>query len=399
MPELPEVEALVLDLRQRLEGRAIAKIHLATFSALKTYDPPLSALEGTLVDDVTRHGKYLDIEASGLHLVMHLARAGWIRWRDEVPAAPPKPSNKSPMAMRIVLEPEAGLDVTEAGTRKSLAAYVVKDPLEVPGLASLGPDPLSDAFTLEAFRGILLEEGRKQVKGVLRHQGTIAGIGNAYSDELLHAARMSPYKPASSLTEEESATLYAAIRDVLGAAVERNRGLAGERAQGREEVEHGRARPHRVGLPGVRRHRARGLLRRLLAAVLPDVPDRWQAAGRPADQQVPEVARSTRLPSPLPGSRSRPPSAEQAVHGLDLGGLGGDDVVGEVDGGLVLAVVDARCLAISTAPCGARPSCRATCPGTRQSGASARAVMSSADIMPAMSVSMPSIESPMSPES
>ncbi len=235
MPELPEVEALVLDLRRRLEGRAIAKVHLAAFSALKTYDPPLSALEGTLVDGVTRHGKYLDIEASGLHLVMHLARAGWIRWRDEVPAAPPKPSSKSPMAMRIVLEPEAGLDVTEAGTRKSLAAYVVRDPLEVPGLASLGPDPLGDAFTLEVFRAILTAEGRKQVKGVLRHQGTIAGIGNAYSDELLHAARMSPYKPASSLTEEESATLYAAIRDVLGAAVERNRGLAASELKGEKK--------------------------------------------------------------------------------------------------------------------------------------------------------------------
>ena len=226
MPELPEVEALALDLRGRLEGRAITTIHLAAFSALKTYDPPISALEGTLVDDVTRHGKFLDVEASGLHLVIHLARMGWVRWRDDVPAAPPRPSTKSPMAMRIVLEPEAALDVTEYGTRKSLAAYVVRDPLDVPGIASLGPDPLSDDFTLDAFRAILEREGRKQVKGVLRHQGTIAGIGNAYSDELLHAARMSPFKAASSLTDEEVETLYTAIRDVLGEAVERNRGVA-----------------------------------------------------------------------------------------------------------------------------------------------------------------------------
>ncbi len=226
MPELPEVEALALDLRARLEGRAVVAIHLAAFSALKTYDPPISALEGTLVDDVTRYGKYLDLEASGLHLVLHLARMGWVRWRDDVPKAPPRPSTKSPMAMRIVLEPEAALDVTEYGTRKSLAAWVVRDPLDVPGLASLGPDPLSDDFTLDAFRAILEREGRKQIKGVLRHQGTIAGIGNAYSDELLHAARMSPYKPASSLDDEEVDTLYAAIRGVLGEAVERNRGVA-----------------------------------------------------------------------------------------------------------------------------------------------------------------------------
>ncbi|MDP2775572.1 MAG: DNA-formamidopyrimidine glycosylase family protein [Nocardioides sp.] len=226
MPELPEVEALALDLRGRLDGRAITKIHVAAFSALKTYDPPLSALEGTLVDDVTRHGKFLDIEASGLHLVFHLARAGWIRWRNEVPALPPKPSNKSPLAVRVVLDDDTGLDVTEAGTKKSLAMYVVRSPADVPGIARLGPDPLADDFTIDVLRGILESEGRKQLKGVLRHQGTIAGIGNAYSDELLHAARMSPFKPANSLDDGELETLYAAIRGVLGDAVDRSRGLA-----------------------------------------------------------------------------------------------------------------------------------------------------------------------------
>jgi formamidopyrimidine-DNA glycosylase len=226
VPELPEVEALALDLRGRLDGRAITKIHVAAFSALKTYDPPLSALEGTLVDDVTRHGKFLDIEASGLHLVFHLARAGWIRWRDEVPAVPPKPSNKSPLAVRVVLDDDTGLDVTEAGTKKSLAMYVVRSPADVPGIARLGPDPLADEFTIDRLRAILESEGRKQLKGVLRHQGTIAGIGNAYSDELLHAARLSPFKPANSLDDAELETLYAAIRGVLGDAVDRSRGLA-----------------------------------------------------------------------------------------------------------------------------------------------------------------------------
>jgi formamidopyrimidine-DNA glycosylase len=226
VPELPEVEALALDLRGRLDGRAITKIHVAAFSALKTYEPPLSALEGTLVDDVTRHGKFLDIEASGLHLVFHLARAGWIRWRDEVPPVPPKPSNKSPLAVRVVLDDDTGLDVTEAGTKKSLAMYVVRSPADVPGIARLGPDPLADEFTIERLRAILESEGRKQLKGVLRHQGTIAGIGNAYSDELLHAARLSPFKPANSLDDAELETLYAAIRGVLGDAVDRSRGLA-----------------------------------------------------------------------------------------------------------------------------------------------------------------------------
>ena len=235
MPELPEVEALALDLRGRLEDRAIVKVHIAAFSALKTFDPPLQALEGTLVEDVTRHGKFLDISTSGLHLVMHLARAGWVRWRDEVPSTPPKPSTKSPMAARVVLDDQSGLDITEAGTRKSLAMYVVRSPSDVPGIASLGPDPLTDDFTIDVLRGILEHAGRSQLKGVLRHQGTIAGIGNAYSDELLHAARMSPFKPANSLSQTELETLYAAIRGVIGDAVDRSRGLAASQLKGEKK--------------------------------------------------------------------------------------------------------------------------------------------------------------------
>jgi formamidopyrimidine-DNA glycosylase len=244
MPELPEVEALALDLRGRLQDRAITKVHVAQFSALKTFDPPLSAVEGTLVDDVTRHGKFLDIEASGLHLVLHLARAGWVRWRDEVPTIPPKPSPKSTLAARIVLDSGAGLDVTEAGTKKSLALYVVRSPLDVPGIASLGPEPMADEFTVGVLGAILRDAGRKQLKGVLRHQGTIAGIGNAYSDEILHAARMSPYKPADSLSEEELATLYDALRGTLAAAVERSSGLAASELKGEKKSNmavHGRA--------------------------------------------------------------------------------------------------------------------------------------------------------------
>jgi formamidopyrimidine-DNA glycosylase len=243
MPELPEVEALALDLKGRLDGHAIARIHLAAFSALKTFDPPVQALEGTLVDDVTRHGKFLDIEASGLHLVFHLARAGWIRWRDELPPVPPRPNSKSGLAVRVVLDDQSGLDVTEAGTKKSLAAYVVRSPQDVPGIASLGPDPLDDAFTREILANILEDAGRAQIKGVLRHQGTIAGIGNAYSDEILHAARMSPFKPANSLTSDELDQLFTAIKDELGDAVDRSRVLAASELKGEKKTNmavHGR---------------------------------------------------------------------------------------------------------------------------------------------------------------
>ena len=247
MPELPEVEALAQDLRERLRDRAVVRVDLAAFSALKTYDPPLQALEGTLVDDVTRHGKFLDITASGLHLVMHLARAGWVRWREEVPRTPARPSSRNPLAARIVLDDDSGLDVTEAGTKKSLAIYVVRDPAEVEGIARLGPDPLADEFTPAALDAILDRAGRSQLKGVLRHQGTIAGIGNAYSDEILHAARMSPFKAASSLTPEERRLLFDEIKGVLGAAVERSRGLAASELKGEKKSNlsvHGRA-----GLP------------------------------------------------------------------------------------------------------------------------------------------------------
>jgi formamidopyrimidine-DNA glycosylase len=244
VPELPEVEALALDLEGRLAGHAIAKVHVVAFSALKTFDPPVSALEGTLVDGVSRHGKFLDIEASGLHLVFHLARAGWVRWRDELPTVPPRPSSKSGLAVRVVLDDDSGLDVTEAGTKKSLACYVVRSPQDVPGIASLGPDPLDDAFTRDALADILEDAGRSQVKGVLRHQGTIAGIGNAYSDEILHAARMSPFKPANSLTSDELDQLFTAIKDELGDAVERSRGLAASELKGEKKTNlavHGRA--------------------------------------------------------------------------------------------------------------------------------------------------------------
>ena len=245
MPELPEVEALAQDLRGRLTGAAIARIDLAAFSALKTYDPPLAALHGLLVEDVVRHGKFLDISASGLHLVVHLSRAGWIRWRDEVPATPPRPSNKSPIAARVVIDrsgaPEPGaqaaLDITEAGTQKRLAIYVVHSPADVPGIERLGPDPLSDEFGIDVLADILREAGRSQLKGVLRSQSTIAGIGNAYSDELLHAARMSPFKPAVSVADDagELQTLYDAIRTVLAEAVARSSGLAMSELKGEKK--------------------------------------------------------------------------------------------------------------------------------------------------------------------
>jgi DNA-formamidopyrimidine glycosylase len=242
MPELPEVESLAAFLRENAVGRAVARIDVVAISCLKTYDPPITALSGLTIADVTRHGKFLDLDVDGLHLVIHLSRAGWLRWKDKQPAAPPRPG-KGPLAMRVHLEGDCGFDLTEAGTQKRLAVYVVRDPQEVPGIRSLGPDPLAEGFGVEDLAKIL--SGRRtQIKGVLRDQSVLAGIGNAYSDEVLHVAKMSPYKLAASVTDAEVATLYEAIMSTLGDAVERSKGLAakdlkGEKKQGLRV--HGRA--------------------------------------------------------------------------------------------------------------------------------------------------------------
>ena len=225
MPELPEVEALVAYLDTTAVGRVVARVDVAAISVLKTYEPQPASLQGLEIAGVRRHGKFLDLDVSGLHLVTHLARAGWLHWRAALPATPLKPGGKSPIALRVHLDDDSGFDLTEAGTRKRLAVYVVRDPLEVPGIARLGPDPLDPAFTPDALAAIV-GGSRQQIKGLLRDQAVIAGIGNAYSDEVLHAARMSPFKLSSSLTPEDVTTLHAAIRTTLDAAVERSRGLA-----------------------------------------------------------------------------------------------------------------------------------------------------------------------------
>ncbi|CAM5558458.1 Fpg/Nei family DNA glycosylase [Streptomyces fumanus] len=225
MPELPEVEALREFLTEHLTGQEIVRVLPVAISVLKTYDPPPAALEGRTVAAVHRHGKFLDVETDGgPRLVTHLARAGWLQWKDRLPDGVPRPG-KGPLALRVALATGAGFDLTEAGTQKRLAVYVVTDPREVPGVARLGPDPLADDFDEARFAALLGGE-RRQLKGALRDQGLIAGIGNAYSDEILHAARMSPFKLAASLTPEETGALYAALRATLTEAVERSRGVA-----------------------------------------------------------------------------------------------------------------------------------------------------------------------------
>ncbi len=259
VPELPEVHALAADLDERARGRVVDRLEVTSFAALKTFDPPVSALHGMVVAGVGRHGKFLDVTVSSapgapaagsgardddaLHLIVHLARAGWIRWRDAAPAARPRGRGTGPLAARLVLDDGSGFDITEAGTKKSLAIHLVRDPGQVPGIARLGPDPLAPEFTEDVFAGILATAGRARIKGVLRDQSRIAGIGNAYSDEILHAARMSPFTSAN-MPADDVRRLYAAMRATLSAALDRAEGLRASelKAEKRSNLRvHGRA--------------------------------------------------------------------------------------------------------------------------------------------------------------
>ena len=218
MPELPEVESLARFLAERAVGRHVAGVAVGTISALKTFSPAPADLVGREVTGVGRRGKWLDLATDGPHLLFHLSRAGWVRWFDVVPGTVVKPG-KSPLALRVTLDDGAGFDLTEQGTRKRLAVHVVAAPEDVGLVASLGVEPLGPEFTVERFAE-LAQARNQQVKGLLRDQRQIAGIGNAYSDEILHAARMSPFALSRSLTDDDVARLHGIIRQVLTEALE-----------------------------------------------------------------------------------------------------------------------------------------------------------------------------------
>ena len=147
MPELPEVESLARFLAERATGRTVTRAELGSLSALKTYDPPLSDLVGRTVTGTARRGKYLALDFGGLALVTHLARGGWLQWRDALTTARAKPG-KGPLALRLGFDDGSGFDITEQGTEKRLALWVVRDIAEVERVAGLGPDPLEPGFDL-----------------------------------------------------------------------------------------------------------------------------------------------------------------------------------------------------------------------------------------------------------
>ena len=239
MPELPEIEALADHLRRHAVGLTIGRVDVSALSVLKTFDPPITALHGQTVAGACRWGKYLGMQAGNLYLITHLSRAGWLRWSDKLAAAPLKPG-KGPIALRVHLKDSSkpasapGFDLTEAGTQKRLAVWLVDDPAKVPGIAALGPDALS--LGPAELAGLLSGQSGR-IKTVITDQKVIAGIGNAYSDEILHVAKLSPFATAGKLTDAQLAALHDAMISVLTDAVERSVGqqaamLKGEKRSG-----------------------------------------------------------------------------------------------------------------------------------------------------------------------
>jgi formamidopyrimidine-DNA glycosylase len=233
MPELPEVEALADHLRRHAVGKTIMRVDVAALSVLKTFDPPPTALHGRTVTGAARWAKYLGLQAGDLWLITHLSRAGWLKWSDKLAATPLKPG-KGPIALRVHLDDSVGFDLTEAGTQKRLAVWIVDDPAKVPGIATLGPDALEIGH--EQLAEILAPQGGR-IKTVITDQKVIAGVGNAYSDEILHVAKLSPFATANKLTAAQLGALHDAMISVLTDAVQRSVGqqaatLKGEKRSG-----------------------------------------------------------------------------------------------------------------------------------------------------------------------
>ncbi len=217
MPESPEVEALAGFLDERLGGREIADVDLLEFRALKTRARPLSTLTGARVVGVRRIGKHLDLELDRAHLVVSLGRHGWARWHDDDDIVEPV---LPPALAAITFEGGGTLELTDAGSWVSLGLSVVDDPWQVPSIAKLGPDPADPGFTRAEFDAAVVGR-RKQIKAILQEQESLAGIGNAYSDEILHTARISPVAHGAALDGTALDRLFAAttgtVRDAIAA--------------------------------------------------------------------------------------------------------------------------------------------------------------------------------------
>ncbi len=237
MPEMPELEVYAENLTTLLAGREVRGVQVLNVFTVRTADPPLSSIVGHRVEVVRRHGKRLVVSLDGpLHLVIHLKLSGRLRWHP-----PTTKLNRGTGCLKLDFD-RGSLHMTEASKQKSASLYLVRDLAACPDL-DRGVEPL--AVSLSRMKELLTAENR-QLKSALTDQRLVMGIGNAYSDEVLFAARLSPLKLTGRLTSSECEALHGAMQRVLRAWVVRIRdkaagGLPTEQADWRKEMKvHGK---------------------------------------------------------------------------------------------------------------------------------------------------------------
>jgi len=215
MPELPDILLYLHALRPRVVGQRVSRVRLVSAFLLRSIDPPLASVEGRLVTDLHRIGKRVVFELEReLFLVFHLMIAGRFRWKPAGASVPGKVG-------LLALDFDAGtLIMTEAGTKRQASLYVVQGREALEHHNPGGHEVMN--IDLTTFLEALKHENHT-LKRVLTDPHVFSGIGNAYSDEILHAARLSPFKQTSGLTDEEAARLFEATRSVLSSWIDRLR--------------------------------------------------------------------------------------------------------------------------------------------------------------------------------
>jgi len=213
MPELPDILLYLHALRPRIVGCQVNAVRLVSPFLLRSVDPPLASVEGRLVTGLDRLGKRVVIEMDGgLFLVFHLMIAGRFRWKR---AGAPVPGKVGLLALDFE---HGSLMLTEAGTKRRASLYVVE------GRAALAPHDPGGLEIMDADASAFAEALRREnhtLKRALTDPHLFSGIGNAYSDEILHAAALSPFKQTSTLTEDEVRRLFNATRATLTAWIDR----------------------------------------------------------------------------------------------------------------------------------------------------------------------------------
>ncbi len=224
MPELPFIAVLVENLGRRVVGRTITAVRVKSPSILKTYDPPIGAIQGRRIEAIERRGKVILLGLDqDLWLVMHLMRNGRIQ------VGPAGSRATKDLALALILDDGEEIRFIELGPKKHAAAYLVRGEglATCHPLVALGADPLSETVTPESLQHMLQAESG-QVKRFLTLQRYLAGIGNAFSDEILWEARLSPFVSAARLGAQEGTRLHQALRDVLTRALREHREYFGE---------------------------------------------------------------------------------------------------------------------------------------------------------------------------